>query len=155
MVPIGTLTFTTANWNTPQTVSVTGADNAIASGDQIATIAHRATSQDPDYQEADVASVMVTIEDNDMAGVTIFGVSQGEITVAEDGATADYTVALNSQPTGNVEITVTSSATSIATVSPATLTFTPDDWRDEQTVRVTGADNAVDSGDQTATISQG
>ena len=56
--------------------------------------------------------------------------------VNEAGPTSDsYTVVLNTQPTGNVTITVTSD--SQTTVSPTTLTFTSANWNIQQTVTVT------------------
>ena len=62
-----------------------------------------------------------------------------------------YTVVLNKQPTGDV--TVTSDATAVATVDPATLRFTTADWDQAQEVTVTGVDDSgVNDPARTATI---
>ena len=51
--------------------------------------------------------------------------------------TATYTVALNTQPTGAVTITPNSGASDAVSVSPASLTFTANNWNMPQTVTVT------------------
>ena len=65
-------------------------------------------------------------------------VSESSVTVADNDATATYTVVLTSQPSGNVVISATSGATTTATVAPGTLTFTNSDWNTPQTVTITG-----------------
>jgi len=151
-----TLTFTPDNWEDEQEVTVTGANNNIASGDQEVMITHAATSDDANYNgnNRSISSVTVTVEDNDTAGVTIAEPQDG-ITIAEDGGTAEYTIALTSQPTNDVQITITPPAG--VTVSPTTLTFTATGttdasgnitgrWNQPQTVTVTGEPNAIDNG---------
>jgi hypothetical protein len=59
----------------------------------------------------------------------------------EDGATASFTVVLNSQPSADVLIPLSSSDTSEGTVSPASLTFTSSNWATVQTVTVTGVND--------------
>ena len=150
------LTFTTGNWNTAQTVTVTGVDdNVDQSSDRSVTISHTATSTDTDYSGIDIDDVTTTVVDNDTAGATI-SASDG-ISVTEAAGvtnTESYTVVLDTLPTASVEIAVASGATTIATVSPASLTFTTGNWNTAQTVTVTGVDDNVDqSSDRSATIS--
>ena len=60
------LTFTPANWSTPQTVTVTGVDDAIDDGDVGYTIVTAAaTSDDPSYNGLDADDVSVTNLDDD------------------------------------------------------------------------------------------
>lgn len=60
------LTFTSANWDTPQTVTVTGVDDLSEDGDVVYTIVTAfATSADPDYDGLDADEVSVTNEDDD------------------------------------------------------------------------------------------
>ena len=60
---------------------------------------------------------------------------------------------LNSRPTDNVTVTVTSNDPSVATVSPKVLTFSPSAWKNRGTVTVTGVDNDVDDiGDSRSAI---
>ena len=111
------LTFTggdDGNWDTPQRVTITGREDTLI-GDRSATITHAAA----DYP-SDRAEVRVQVTDND-ATVTV---SPTSITVPEAGGRATYTMKLNGQPTDNVTLTVASSNTSAATVSPGSLAFT-------------------------------
>ena len=97
-------------------------------------------------------TVSVTTTDSDVAGFTVIE-SGGTTTVAEDGSTTDdFTVVLDAQPISDVVISVTSSDTGEATVSPATLTFTSGNWDSSQTVTVTGVDDSLIDGSQTTTV---
>ena len=65
------LTFRTTNWNAPQTVTVTGVDDAILDGDMAYTIiTDAASSGDTDYDGIDAADVSVTNLDDEVAPVT-------------------------------------------------------------------------------------
>jgi hypothetical protein len=61
------LVFTAANWQTPQTVTVTGVDDTTDDGGIGYTIVTAATSADPAYNGITVADVAVTNADNDDA----------------------------------------------------------------------------------------
>ena len=86
-------------------------------------------------------SVSVTVTDDD--GMMV---SQAEVTVAEAGGTAPYTVRLRTPPASNVTVTVSSSDKRIARASPSTLTFTPSNSGTAQTVTVTGVNDDRDNG---------
>ena len=60
-----TLTFTVANWRTPQAVSVSAVDDATVEGAHSATIGHGASSSDVFYAGLSIAAVAVSIADND------------------------------------------------------------------------------------------
>ena len=112
------LTFTAANWNVPQTVTVTGVNDDVDDGDMAYTIVTAAaTSTDANYNGLNAADVSVTNTDNDTAGITVTPTS-GLVTT-EAGGTATFTVVLNTQPTADVTIGLTSSDTTEGTVSPA------------------------------------
>jgi hypothetical protein len=65
-VSVASVTFTAANWNVAQTVTVTGQDDAIDDGDQAYTImTAAATSSDANYTGLDAADVALTNTDND------------------------------------------------------------------------------------------
>ena len=55
---------------------------------------------------------------------------------------------LNTQPTADVTIALSSSDTTEGTVAPASLVFTTANWNVAQTVTVTGVDDAVVDGPQ-------
>jgi hypothetical protein len=75
----------------------------------------------------------------------------------EAGGTATFTVVLNTQPTANVTIGLSSSDASEGTVAPTSLTFTAANWSTwPQTVTVRGEDDAQVDGDDTGyTIATG
>src|SRR5678815_5182372 len=145
------LTFTTGNWQTPQTVTVTGVDDLVVDGPISYTIlTAAAVSTDANYNTRDAANVLVTNTDNDTAGITV--TPPGPLTTTEAGGTATFTVVLNTQPTAAVTIGLSSNNTNEGTVSPASLLFTPLNWQTPQTVTVTGVDDAVVDGPITYTI---
>ena len=139
------VTFTSANWNTAQTVTITGADDSLDDGNIAYTIVTAAaTSTDANYNGLNASDVSVTNTDNDTAGITVNPTS-GLVTT-EAGGTAQFTLVLNSQPSADVTIGLSSSDTTEGTVSPASLTFTSANWNTAQTVTVTGADDSLDDG---------
>lgn len=138
-----TLTFTTDNWMTPQTVAITGKDDLATDGDQVVTVSLSITSGA--YPGAAMPSVVVSNRDDDQAGVSVRLVS-GPTT--EAGGTAQLKVRLNTAPASDVVIGTASSDASEGTVSAASLTFTSANWSSEQTLTVTGVNDAVADGDQ-------
>jgi glutamine cyclotransferase len=151
VVSAASLTFTTANWSTPQTVTVTGVNDFVDDGDvPYAIVVGPVTSSDAKYAAIGTKEVWATNTDDDTAGITVTPTS-GLVTT-EAGGKATFTVVLNSQPTGNVLIAVSSSDTTECAVSPAALSFTPTNWNMPKMVTVTGVDDFADDGDRTCTI---
>ena len=143
-----TLTFTTSNWGTAQTVTVRAAQDADTANDS-ASITHtvNASRSANEYDNATIAAVTVSVTDDDTASVTV---SASTLTVAE-GANNTYTVVLNTQPSSNVVINVTKNGSPDVAVSPATLTFTTSNWGTAQTVTVRAAQDA-DTANESASI---
>ena len=143
------LTFTAQNWNRAQRVTVrAGRDDDAA--DDAATLTHAAASDDAAYDGAAVAipDVAVTVADDGMAGIALGTLDPSP--VPENG-TAAYTVALDTQPTEDVVVDVTSDNTDV-TVQPASLTFTRQNWNAPRTVTVTAAQEDDDSADDRAVL---
>ncbi len=151
-----TLVFTTANWNTLQTVTVTGINEFIVDGNVAYNInVSNATSTDLKYSGLFATVVNVINDDNDNAGFTVSPTS-GLVTT-EAGGTATFNVKLNSRPATDlteyiVVIDVSSSDLTEGTVSPAQLTFTAANWDQNQLVTVTGADELIVDGSIAYTI---
>jgi hypothetical protein len=142
-----TVNFTTMNWNVPQAVTVTGQDDAVADGDQLYTVqVGPSTSTDLAYSGLSGAAVNLTNSDNETPGIT--ATSSAGLNTTESGGTATFTVLLDSMPSADVTITLTSSNLAEGTVAPASLTFTPLDWNIAQTVTLTGVDDPVADGSQ-------
>ena len=147
------LTFTPGNWNTAQTVTVTGVDDNIIDGTVTSTItvAVDDANSDNDFDSVADQTVSATTTDDDVAGFTVVE-TDGSTSVDESGTTDTFTVVLNAQPAENVVVLLVSSDdTGEATVSGA-LTFTPANWNTAQTVTVTGVDDNLVDGSQVSTI---
>jgi hypothetical protein len=146
-VATASLTFTSTTWNMAQSVTVTGVDDFVADGDQIFQIMlGSAVSADADYAGFIADEVAVTNIDDDSPGITVMPLSG--LTTTESGGTATFSVTLDSQPTADVVLTLTSTDLSEGLVSPATITFSMSDWSMPQTVTLTGVDDAVADGSQ-------
>ena len=142
------LTFTTTNWSASQTVTVTAAHDVDIADDTV-TISHSASGGG--YDGAEAADVVVTVTDDDF-GVTL---STTTLTVME-GRRGEYTMVLDRQPSGDVEVFVSSSDRKVD-VRDDSVRFSPSSfssraWNRPQTVRLDALsdDDAVDL---TATIS--
>jgi hypothetical protein len=146
----GTLTFTMANWSTPQNITVTGVDDQIADDTQMYNVqVTGASNGDQNYKYA-ATTLTLRNTDNDDVGMVVVAPANPQTT--EGGGKATFTVALTSQPTGNVSVTVSSGNTKEGTVSPASLAFTANNWGSPQTVTVTGVDDSIVDGNQTYTV---
>ena len=135
------LTFTSANWDTPKTVTITGVDDDIIDGTQNSTITVSIIDgiSDDAFDSVADQTVSVSTTDDDVAGFTIAETS-GSTGVDESGNTDTFTVVLNAEPSSNVVLDITSSDTGEATVT-SSLTFTSANWDTAQTVTVTGVDD--------------
>jgi hypothetical protein len=143
---IASLRFTPVNWDTPQTVTVRGADDHVVDGTIAYTVRTApAVSTDLSYSGMDAADIAATNADDDVAGILVSPIAG--LTTNESGATATFTVVLRSQPTADVSIAVASSDVTEGTVSPARITFTPANWNVPQAVTITGVDDPIVDGD--------
>ena len=142
-VSSSSLTFTTSNWNSAQAVTVTAGQDADTADD---TAVLTLNPDGADYDSVSDATVTVTVTDNDMPGVTA---SPTSLTIAE-GSTGTYTVELNTQPSAQVTVAISSDNTDV-TADPASLTFTTSNWNSAQTVTVTAGQDD-DAADGTAVL---
>ncbi|MEL7146841.1 MAG: Calx-beta domain-containing protein, partial [Bacteroidota bacterium] len=94
-VSTASLTFTNANWDTPQTVTVTGVDDDIIDGTQSVTITMAVVdaSSNDFFDPLGNQTVSADNTDDDVAGFTIVE-SSGSTDVTEAGGTDTYTVVL-------------------------------------------------------------
>ncbi|MCY3951273.1 MAG: hypothetical protein OXG69_01850, partial [bacterium] len=148
-----TLTFTSGsggNWSTPQTVNVTARDD-VNGLDEAVMLTHTVTGY-----AADPMGFTVLTRDDDEVAVPGLTLTPTSLDVFANAGTATYTVQLNTAPSGNVTVSVTSSDTTHATVNPATLTFATSGtniWSTPQTVTVTSASGAAAGDEATVTHS--
>ncbi|WP_300675106.1 fibronectin type III domain-containing protein [Desulfoluna sp.] len=123
-------------------VCVTGLDDFFVEGDETLTFD---LSSVINGVTSGTNQASFTLKDDDTAGMSL---SKTEARVGESGISDSFTVALTSAPLSNVVIRVTSDDIRWASVSPASLTFTPANWGVPQTVVVTGKDDRILSGDK-------
>ena len=136
------LTFTTQNWNVNQTVTVTAGQDGDAVDDTV-TVTHAISSvDDSNYDGLSAPSVVVTVTDDEVVGVTV----DPTTLPIEEGDSGTYTVVLDSQPAGDVTVTIEGIANTDLSLDNTTLTFTDQDWNTAQEVTVTAEhdDEAVD-----------
>ncbi len=144
------LLFTAANWNMPQTVTVSAVDDWVAEGAHLGVITHSVTSADPFYQGLPVVGLTVQVSDNDTAGV-IVSEHGHSADVSEGGASDTYTLCLAGQPMA--EVTVSPIASPEVMVDKTSIVFTPADWNTAQTVTVTAVDDRLAEGAHSGLVS--
>ncbi|MFN9719403.1 MAG: GEVED domain-containing protein [Planctomycetota bacterium] len=147
------LRFTTSDWDIPQTISLSSVDDNFVDGNILShlVISVRPSQSNDAFDLLSDSMVAVTTLDNETAG--LFTVqSNGSTSVSENGTTDTIQVRLIAPPVSNVVFTVQASNTAEATVAPATITFTPQNWNVLQTITVTGVDDLLFDKTQTSQI---
>jgi glucose/arabinose dehydrogenase len=144
-VGVGTgtvLTFTTTNWNVPQAVTITSADDLDTVNDTatITVTSGGLASQD----------ITVNVTDDDTNNLIV---SRAALTVSEGGSNT-FTVALVKAPTAALTATAarTSGDTDVSVTGGSSLTFDATTFGAPQTVTVSAAED-VDTANDLATIS--
>ena len=139
------LTFTTTDWGTAQTVTVSAAEDDDAATDDAVTLTHSASGGG--FGTVAFGSVAVSVTENDTAGATV---TPGALTVTE-GSSGTYTVVLGTQPTADVTVSV-SGASGDVSVDKSSLTFTDSNWSTAQTVTVSAGEDADRAADAAVTL---
>jgi len=165
MVSPATLTFTSVNFGTAQTVTVRAVDDStvdssphygglLAANPHYGTITHTAASADSVYQGIAIAPITASITDNDTPGVIV--TPSGDSTnLAEASGTDTYTVALSHEPKANVTVTLTANA-QLNYNGTSALTFTPSagatPWNVPQIVTLSAVDDTATENTHTAVV---
>lgn len=141
----GQLTFTNGNWNAPQTVTITPADDALLDGNQVYNITTSVNDplSDDGFDPAPDEIIAVTNVDDDQG----FILNTTAVTTNEDGTTAQFTIVLDVIPASDVIIDLTESSVE-GSVSPTSITFNSGNYNNPRTVTVTPADDANLDGNQ-------
>lgn len=132
-----TLVFNDTNWNVPQTVSITTTDDNIVNGDRTDTITVGVDSGAAEYISLSPKTLILTIEDNDSAPVVEINTTTTELTVSE-GLSDTFDLSLSSQPSGDVTMSFTLSASGYSTNDLSfndlpDLTITDANWNIDKT----------------------
>ena len=154
--------FTSSNWNSVRTVTVTGVADNLSDGDQDYAIVLTGDNQVRIFASGTWILPDVSVRNLDYTTKGGFYVSQISGDTDENRSTAYFTVSLSSAPddgdnsttNDNVTITLSSSDTSEGTISSSdsSLTFTAANWNSVRTVTVTGVADNLSDGDQSYTI---
>ena len=125
------LVFRTGTWDTPGTVTVEAARDGDTLTDPPVAISH--TVAGGDYEGVSAIPVTVNTTDVNVRGVDV---SETSLEVPE-GSSGTYTVVLTSQPTDDVNISVSDSLPGLdVSVDKRSLRFTPQTWDQQQEVAV-------------------
>jgi|GEM_PF-6430653 len=143
------LTFSAKNWNSPQTVTVTGVGDDIVDGDQTyyVTVSYyvEATNSDGTQKLVAQQKISITNKDIDVADLRIH--SEDELVTSEDGTSISFDVTLASRPMADVVVAVASTNEAEGLPDVSSLIFTENSWNIPQTITVTGIDDDIVDGD--------
>jgi hypothetical protein len=124
----------------------------VTDGDVSSTITVSvAAGSDAAYIGLPAKTVTVTTQDNDGASFTLN--NGGGISVSEDNTVTDtFTIVLDSPPTANVVLDITSDDSTETSVATSRVTFTPSNWNVPQVIAVSGVNDNIADGDVASTI---
>ncbi|WP_419194893.1 DUF1559 domain-containing protein [Novipirellula herctigrandis] len=122
------LVFTTANWNQPQTVTVSGIDDDLVDGVVASTLTVSVdASSDAAFRLLPSQTLAVTTTDNDLAGFTVSQTGDSTI-VSEAGDQDSFSVQLSAAPLTDVLLKIESNDASEVGLSTTSLLFTTANW---------------------------
>ena len=151
---VSSVTFTPANWNLPQSVTVRGVADSTRPEppERYKIVTGKPVTRDAAYRALSAASVadvsLVNIDSKALVVVNPVNLPTTSLVTDESGKTATMRVKLNLQPTANVVVRLAVSNTAEARLSTTRLTFTPANWNTFQSVTVTGLNDNVVDGDK-------
>ncbi len=140
---VAMLTFTSANYATPQIVSISGVQDADVTDETADVIVASAGLTS--------VTVSVTVVDDDVLNLNVNPTS---LALTEGGAAGSFNVSLTQQPAGPVSVAITPSDPGDVTLGAASLSFDGNNWNVAQAVSVTpNADNDALNEALTLTVS--
>ena len=131
-----TLTFTSSDWSTAQTVTVT-AENDANTVRELVTLSH-AVSGYGAVTDAGTVSIQVL---DDEAGDDVLYAESASLTIVEGGSAKTYSMLLSTEPSATVTVTATPDAT--LTVTPLMVEFTTTNWNVAQSLTVSLGEDAT------------
>ncbi|TGK52839.1 beta strand repeat-containing protein [Leptospira bouyouniensis] len=145
-ISTNTLTITNANWNTigsHNTITVTPYDDSVDDGNVVCPIEVGVlSSTDGFYNGVNPYPSSnypeLTLNDNDASGLTTSGFSPTTVITSQSGASSEFYIHLNSQPTTDVTINFAATPGGLVSFPTAPLTFTPTNFGTGQLVTIVG-----------------
>ncbi|TGL87843.1 hypothetical protein EHQ68_00315 [Leptospira congkakensis] len=165
-----TLTFTTANFATPQLVTVTAVDDLEIDGVKVYTVeVGRTSSSDSEYNGIKPRNVVVYNRDQSVPGYAYIRFDTTTGSTGTAGGAVDrfatdesnqfgtkysnFQLKLRTKPTNNVTLTFSSNCGNKCNILTPTLTFTSTNWNVYQTFQVEGKSDSANSGNANYTVS--
>ena len=148
---VGSVTspVTVPTGDTTLTITIPTVDDAVDEDDETFTVVIAATTAGWVKTGDGGDTAVVTIVDNDTAGITV---TAARPLAVSEGGSATYTVVLNSRPSANVTVTAVSDDVGAVAVRPASHVFSPSRWNQVKTFTVHGGSDD-DSNDESVVIS--
>lgn len=150
-----TLTFTTASWTTPQTVTLTANDDVVSEAHTFDNIVFTTnTSQPAGFTSLSTTAVATTLDNDEISAISAISVVQtnGATRVIEGGMTDTVEVVLRRAPTADVTLTASYSSANQISVATTSYVFTPTNWNVPQTVTITATDDANVEGNHSVNL---
>lgn len=141
-----TLNFTSANWNTGQSVTVIKVDDSVDDGDVAYNISANASSSDSNYNNKALARVSPINTDNETTGITV---TPTNLSLSEGKNGVSYDILLTSAPPSPVTVSF-DTGSQIDAISP--ITFDSTNWNVAQTVTAVATGDAVPESAHTGKI---
>ena len=129
------LTFTTANWFTPQTLTIAGAEDSDNQDEYDESVTLTAAGLGYDNKSA---TIRVSVDDLQSPGVII---NPSSLTLREGDGGKKLRVRMRTQPTATVYVNLRIDPASKATTSPTAIQFTSSDWATEKEFTITASDD--------------
>ncbi|TGL12783.1 hypothetical protein [Leptospira meyeri] len=165
-----TLTFTNANYNVPQAVTITSVDDLEIDGIKVYTVEVGITSSaDSEYNGIKPRNVVVYNRDQSVPGYAYLRYDTTTGTTGASGGTVErfatdesnqfgtkyssFQLKLRTKPTNIVTLNFSSNCGNKCTILTPTLTFTTTDWNTYQTFQVEGKSDSANSGNADYTVS--
>lgn len=167
-----TLTFTSGNWSTEQTITVSSYDDLELDGLKNYSIdVARTSSSDSVFNGIEPRNVVVYNKDQSVPGFSILRFSGGAAVTSESSTIntitgfatdennqfgdkySNFQIKLRTKPTNNVTLNFTSNCGAKCNIQTPSLIFSPTDWNTYQTFRVIGTTDSANTGNVDYTVS--
>ena len=144
-VSLKTLSFNAGNWDTAQTITITGQNDDVDDGNvDYKIVTQNIVSTDPIYNGLSVSNIDVVNIDDDEAGILV---NIDSTTTSEDLLNTELTLVLGSEPLADVTIDLSSSDETEGELSVNQVVFTSENWNETQNIEIYGVDDDVVDGD--------
>ncbi len=149
-ISASSIRITPENWQTPQSLVVTGVDDELLDGLQTgAIVTAPAESSDARFNGIDPIDVVARNADNESPAIIV---TPQSVVTSERGAPQSFVVRLNAEPTAPVRIPLGAVDASEWQVLDLAIVLDASNWQQGRSVIVSPVDDTQIDGDQTGTL---